>query len=780
MMTLLPVAAFAADVPNIASKSASKISIESKSKAAGNEVEVTVALRGSNNKPATTLVEEVYDDESGEKKIVTEYVVYVWPERASDSLSDVDKIAYKKINDKIVYELEGADSKSVKGNYLKVTKNEFKEGTIKVKFTSNIAGEVTFKAALVPLADTEKDGFNFEDDVIGEDKYLIGSQSFEWKQRGADKIRLIKVTDSDDEDITFVGNKNKDEYTVENLYADGEEYELTFVVEDKDGNPLAGEKVEFTLNKSGAHLSKTEDTTDVLGEVKVKVYAYKADDYRLSVKKGSKITVVKLDFEGSYEPFTIELSDEIKDKVAINSSPTIEFKLYDVFGNRILHDGLKKFLEDPDFDQEDDVAFSKKPSASDLEDEDISVEVDGDVLKVEFDQEPDVAGTYEIKVKLPNGKYATCTFEAAEQGEITSMVLDIKESYLAYGSTTGKIKVKYYDNNRVFYEDEDLTTVELSVSDSSLAKVTANNRIQAREARYNDFSSGKVVITAIDTARGLVATDEIVIGSLVAGLDVSVPEEDALVGETVTITYQLVNQNGDPIAFDAEKKSSIDVEAYVISKPDGAEVSIDLPVESDYQKTLSRTGKLDVKVSSDVPGTVNIALVVKGEIDELIVEKDDEGKTIERNEEITLSSSTEVKFVAERVKIGAENVTLFIGSTNYVVDGQPKVSDLAPFIQDNRTFVPVRVVGEALGAEVEWDEATQTVTIAREDLTATLTIGSNEITLSDGTVVVSDVAPFIKEGRTVLPFRVIGEIFGADVEAVSAADGRTIAVTFEQ
>ena len=151
-----------------------------------------------------------------------------------------------------------------------------------------------------------------------------------------------------------------------------------------------------------------------------------------------------------------------------------------------------------------------------------------------------------------------------------------------------------------------------------------------------------------------------------------------------------------------------------------------------------------------------------------------------KDEEITLSSTTEVKFVAERVAIGAENVTLFIGSTNYVVDGQPKVSDLAPFIQDNRTFVPVRVVAEALGAEVEWDEATQTVTIAREDLTATLTIGSNEITLSDGTVVVSDVAPFIKEGRTVLPFRVIGEIFGADVEAVSAADGRTIAVTFEQ
>ena len=784
MMTLLPVAAFAADNYNTASKSASKISIESKSKAAGNEVEVTVALRGANNKPADTLVEKVY----GGKEI--KYALFVWPERAKDSLSDVDKVAsvVDKNGNFVEYKIEGAAQDSVvNGNYLMVTDEKLnsKTGTIKVKFTSSIADEVTFKAALAPVAGVTKPVSNI-DDVVGEDKYLIGSQSFEWKQRGVDKIRLTKVTDSDDKDIDIVGDE--DEYTVKGLYADGEEYELTFVVEDKDGNPLAGEKVEFTLNKTGANLNKTEATTDVLGEVEVKVYAYKADDYRLSVKKGSKITVVKLDFEGDYEPFNIELSDEITDKVALESSPTIEFKLYDVFGNRILKNGLEEFLKDPDFDQDDDVVFSKKPSASDLEDEDISVEPDGDVLKVRFDQEPDVAGTYEIKVKLPNGKYATCTFEAAEQGEITSMVLDIKESYLAYGSTTGKIKVKYYDNNRVFYEDEDLTTVELSVSDSSLAKVTADNRIQAREAKYNDYSSGKVVVTAIDTARGLVATDEIIVGSLIAGLDVAAPDEAVLVGETATITYQLVNQNGDPIAFDADQKKQIEVDAYVISKPDGAQVSIDLPLESDYQKTLSRTGKIDVKVTSDVPGTLGIALVVEGPLEkrvEEVYEKDNDGKyqavIKEVKEDVTLSANAEIKFVAEKVALGAKSVTLFIGSTNYVVDGQPKVSDLAPFIQDNRTFVPVRLVAEALGAEVEYDAATQTVTIAREDLTATLTIGSNEITLSDGTVVVSDVAPFIKDGRTVLPFRVIGEdIFGADVEAVPAADGRTIAVQFQQ
>ena len=37
--------------------------------------------------------------------------------------------------------------------------------------------------------------------------------------------------------------------------------------------------------------------------------------------------------------------------------------------------------------------------------------------------------------------------------------------------------------------------------------------------------------------------------------------------------------------------------------------------------------------------------------------------------------------------------------------------DVAPFIQDSRTLVPVRAISEALGAEVGWDNDTRTVTI---------------------------------------------------------------------
>ena len=768
MMTLLPVAAFAAD-EIVAVKGASKIAVNASSKSTGSDVEVTVALRGVNG-AATTL-------KDGE-------ALYIWAERTEDSLSDVDNV--KEIEEG-VYAIKAAGKDKITAadfayaevlsNGIVKVKDIAGESTVKVKYTSSVAGEVTFKAALAT-----------SDDVVGQSGVAIGSQSFEWKQLGADVIVLdtdkLPAGVSVDEDKT---NEDAGLYALKGFQADGDEYELTFEVQDKNGVPLAGEKVTFALNKSGANLNKTEATTDVLGQVKVKVYAYEADDYKLTVKKGSKVAIVNMDFSGSDDAFEIEAPAAITDKVALDTHPTLEFKVYDVFGNRILGGaeatedseatGLYKVAEEIG---SEGVVFSKKPAGSDLEDDDLSIEVNEDenALVVVFDQEPDVAGTYEIKVKLDNGKFATVSFEAAEQGEITKLAIDYKQNYLAYGQKSERPTVKYYDNNRVFYEEENPSAVEFSVSDVSLAKVDENGVVTANQAQYNNFNTGKVVITAIDTARGLIATDEMTIGSLIAGLEVAVPEEATLVNEAATLTYQLVNQNGDPIAFNAvdndgnSVQDKIEVDVYVVSAPEGAEVDVNLPLKSDYQKSLSRTGKVDVEVECSEPGTVALAFVVKG----VAPGQDDK---------ITLSNTTEVKFVAERVKIGAESITLFIGSTGYVVDGQPMVSDLAPFIKDNRTFVPVRIVAEALGAtnkDTMWDEATQTVTLEREDRTITMTIGSNEIKLSDGTTITSDVAPFIhaETGRTVLPFRVIAEAFGADVEAIYAADGTTLAVTFEQ
>jgi hypothetical protein len=57
------------------------------------------------------------------------------------------------------------------------------------------------------------------------------------------------------------------------------------------------------------------------------------------------------------------------------------------------------------------------------------------------------------------------------------------------------------------------------------------------------------------------------------------------------------------------------------------------------------------------------------------------------------------------------NVSLQIGSTNATINGQPQILDSPPFVEGNRTLVPLRFVAQALGAHVDWNNSTSTVYI---------------------------------------------------------------------
>ena len=62
------------------------------------------------------------------------------------------------------------------------------------------------------------------------------------------------------------------------------------------------------------------------------------------------------------------------------------------------------------------------------------------------------------------------------------------------------------------------------------------------------------------------------------------------------------------------------------------------------------------------------------------------------------------------------NVKLKIGSKSLVKDGQTVNLDVAPFLKNCRTFVPIRAIAEAFGLNVAWNEKTQEVTISNDDL----------------------------------------------------------------
>lgn len=87
--------------------------------------------------------------------------------------------------------------------------------------------------------------------------------------------------------------------------------------------------------------------------------------------------------------------------------------------------------------------------------------------------------------------------------------------------------------------------------------------------------------------------------------------------------------------------------------------------------------------------------------------------------------------------------------------------DTAPAKVNGTTMVPIRPIAEAIGADVAWDEETQTVTITRAAKEIVLTIGSAEA-LVNGQPVTLAVAPY-KDGSTMLPLRFIAETLSQEV-----------------
>jgi hypothetical protein len=84
-------------------------------------------------------------------------------------------------------------------------------------------------------------------------------------------------------------------------------------------------------------------------------------------------------------------------------------------------------------------------------------------------------------------------------------------------------------------------------------------------------------------------------------------------------------------------------------------------------------------------------------------------------------------------------------------------------MKDDRTFVPVRFVSEALDGEVEWNEKTQQVTIKKAGQEIKIWIGLVK-SVVNGITKQNDVAPILKNGRTFVPLRFVSENLGENVE----------------
>lgn len=110
------------------------------------------------------------------------------------------------------------------------------------------------------------------------------------------------------------------------------------------------------------------------------------------------------------------------------------------------------------------------------------------------------------------------------------------------------------------------------------------------------------------------------------------------------------------------------------------------------------------------------------------------------------------------------NITFSIASKEVIIDGEKKLLDASPYIKNNRTMVPLRlIVGDILGAEIQWDGKTKKVTVKNNDKLIELEINKQTASVN-GKKILLDVFPEIKNGRTMVPIRFIAENFGFTVQ----------------
>lgn len=112
-------------------------------------------------------------------------------------------------------------------------------------------------------------------------------------------------------------------------------------------------------------------------------------------------------------------------------------------------------------------------------------------------------------------------------------------------------------------------------------------------------------------------------------------------------------------------------------------------------------------------------------------------------------------------------IALYVGSNKaYVNDVKQQIdidnSDVVVFVENDRSYVPVRFISESYTGQVEWLPGTQNVNIVFDDRTISLTIGVPEIIINGETKQL-DVAPIIRNERTFLPLRACAEAIGKEV-----------------
>lgn len=751
VMTLLPMAAFAA-VPNSdidADKSSVKITNE-----AGNEVEtadinetlnlevVARDLKGDNVDPANSLV--------------------VWAENeAGDVVSNVafTACAMGKLDQGVMGIDEGLGA-------------AFKT----VKFTK--AGKYSIHAGVLNVAGAASTTVYNKDDVTE----FVDAPVVEVAASEAKTIDFANVdsVDHDKDEAVVALDETKFDFNGTAVYT------VTGTLKDELGRAMKGVEVALSSNKDALALEDTTVTTDGAGRFKIKFTMSEKTNATITVEAaGLEYTLYVNAADSTTENITtveeggyVQATNDSKWANDRYFNDAVQFEITDKNGNVL--EGAEAIKGEPATETAGQghanyLKIEEQPDNSTLVPADLSLVWNDGAYTLKLNGKDNavagskklVAGDYTVKVALKSGDNAVASFKVAKFGDVEDVVVD------TYAKTKNSDASNYVQVDDEIALGDDLGLKAKYVDENGL-KIAANNVIlgadgKAIAAEYgNRFGNGYyeyalqantvaneallgtvIKVTAFDQTEKKLVEKELTVVDAYDTYSLAFDATEGEINKDNKVGVTVVDKD-DNVA----KKVNGDVYAYVAKQSnEDAKVSVDV------KGVEAKKGEFNIKVSSNKATTADIVVGVKAD-----------------NGAIYAGTLT-YTFGEESIPAGT-SVVMTLGSTEMIVNNQlVDMKDAAPFAQDNRTFVPFRALGEALGATVDYDQTAKTVTYKLGSSEIVMTLGSKDYTVN-GVKKTMDVAPFAKDNRTYVPVRFVGEGLGFTVTGLTNANGQYVAVAF--
>lgn len=557
-------------------------------------------------------------------------------------------------------------------------------------------------------------------------------------------------------------------------------YKVTGTLLDENDTPMTDKEVTLSSNKDNLKLEDETVTTNNKGEFDIEFSLDDEVNATVTITYGDLEYTLKVDGadESNYENITTTKEGGYvlagKDKNYAQASEflstAVQFEITDKNGNVQEGNLPKSELASVVGVNHNKYVKVTAPKNSTLKPKSLVLAWDPEeevyTLKyVGTNPEKDlVEGEYTVTVALLNGDRAKATFNVAKFGDVKDLAIKTyrandklnefvkTDDEIALGDAFGII-VKYVDENGIeIYAVND--NIQVGAEGKAIQKQLGDAGFAAAymlkaDSTVNESLIGTTIkVTAFDSKEKKLATKELTVVDAYKTYSLSFDKNEGKVNTDNNVKVSVVDKN-DKVADEVNGV----VYAYVDSQSNkDAKVTVDIP-ETAYK------GKFNIKVYANQPTTADIVVGVKA-----------------TNGAIYAGTLT-YTFGEESIPAGT-SVVMTLGSTEMIVNNQlVDMKDAAPFAQDNRTFVPFRALGEALGAKVDYDQDAKTVTYKLGSSEIVMTLGSKDYTVN-GVKKTMDVAPFAKDNRTYVPVRFVGEGLGFTVTGLTNANGQYVAVAF--